>query len=128
MKLWIDEDLSPSLTHICHSAGYQATCVRDRGRLSSKDQDLAQIAYDEDWIIVTNDAGDYLKLAERNEFHPGLIFLEEGSAAQERAWLEAALAHISSEAKARRRSPAAFMTNHVVEVDRDGHCHDYSWP
>jgi hypothetical protein len=41
VKLWIDEDLSPSLVEVRHEAGYQATSVRDRGKLSTKDHALA---------------------------------------------------------------------------------------
>jgi predicted nuclease of predicted toxin-antitoxin system len=63
VKLWIDEDLSPTLVAVCHEAGYQATSIRDRGKLSTKDHALAEIVLDEGWVLVTNNAGDFLKLA-----------------------------------------------------------------
>lgn len=31
MRLWIDEDLSPSLVDVAHAHGLDATCNRDRG-------------------------------------------------------------------------------------------------
>jgi predicted nuclease of predicted toxin-antitoxin system len=102
VKLWIDEDLSPSLVEVCH-AGYHATSVRDRDKLSTKDHALAQILLNEGWILVTNNAGDFLKLAERAEVHPGLVFIELGSAEMERE---------------------QFMVNRVVDVDDKGACSD----
>ena len=53
MKLWIDEDLSPSLVQVGHDARYLATSVRDRRKLSSKDHMLAPILLDEEWVFVT---------------------------------------------------------------------------
>jgi predicted nuclease of predicted toxin-antitoxin system len=64
VKRWIDEDLSPSLVHVGHDAGYQATSVRDCGKLSSKDHAQAPMLLDKEWVLVTNNAGDFLKLAE----------------------------------------------------------------
>lgn len=84
MKLWIDGDLSPSLVEVCHEAGYQATSVRDRGKLSTKDYALAEIVFDEGWVLVTNNAGDFLELAASASRHAGLVFIELGSAQQER--------------------------------------------
>jgi predicted nuclease of predicted toxin-antitoxin system len=128
VKLWIDEDLSPSLVTVCHAAGYQATSVRDRGKLSTKDHALAEILLDEGWVLVTNNAGDFLKLAETTGLHPGLVFIELGSARRERDWLAAAIASIEQEASAAKEPPEQFMVNHVVEVDADGACIDYEWP
>lgn len=128
MKIWIDEDLAPSLVVVCHEAGYQATSVRDRGKLSAKDHALAEIVLDEGWVLVTNNAGDFLKLAESIGVHPGLIFLELGSARQERCWLAAGIVHIQHTATATTESAEQFMVNRVVEVDEFGDCSDYGWP
>lgn len=128
MKLWIDEDLSPSLVEVCHDAGYEATSVRDRGKLSTKDHALAEILLDEGWVLVTNNAGDFLKLADRAGLHPGLVFIELGSAQMERHWLAAAIAHIERQATAAEEATAQFMVNRVVEVDVDGACSDFEWP
>lgn len=128
MKLWIDEDLSPTLVAVCHDAGYQATSVRDRGKLSTKDHALAELVLDEGWVLVTNNAGDFLKLAASAGVHPGLVFIELGSAEQERDWLAAGIGSIESRALAAKESAEAFMVNHVVEVDENGVCTDYEWP
>jgi predicted nuclease of predicted toxin-antitoxin system len=128
VKLWIDEDLSPSLVGVANAAGYEATCVRDRGRLRSADHVLAEIVLDEGWVLVTNNAGDFLKLVQDQGLHPGLVFLELGSAAEEGKSLDAAIEHIKSLAEAAGEAPAEVMINHVVEVDGDRHSSDYTWP
>jgi predicted nuclease of predicted toxin-antitoxin system len=128
VKLWIDEDLSPTLVAVCHEAGYQATSVRDRGKLSTKDHALAKIVLDEGWVLVTNNAGDFLKLAAIAGVHPGLMFIELGSAQQERDWLAAGIAYIESRALAAKDSTEGLMVNRVVEVDEKGGCSDYEWP
>jgi predicted nuclease of predicted toxin-antitoxin system len=128
VKLWIDEDLSPSLVAVCHEAGYQATSVRDRDRLGTKDHILAEIVLDEGWVLVTNNSGDFLKLAEVAGLHPGLVFIELGSAEQERDWLAAGIAHIESRAVAAKEATEVFMVSRVVEVDENGGCSDYEWP
>jgi predicted nuclease of predicted toxin-antitoxin system len=128
VKLWIDEDLSPSLVEVCHEAGYQATSVRDRGKLSTKDYALAEIVLDEGWVLVTNNAGDFLKLAASADLHPGLVFIELGSAQQERDSLAVGIAHIEQRASTAEESTEQFMVNRVVEVDESGGCSDYEWP
>jgi hypothetical protein len=77
---------------------------------------------------VTNNAGDFLKLAERVGLHPGLIFIELGSAQMERDWLAAAIAHIKRRATEAGETPEQLMLNRVVEVDETGACSDYEWP
>jgi predicted nuclease of predicted toxin-antitoxin system len=128
VNLWIDEDLSPSLVEVCHEAGYQATSVRDRGKLSTKDYALAEIVLDEGWVLVTNNAGDFLRLAASAGLHPGLVFIELGPAQQERDWLAAGIAHIEQRASTAEESTEQFMVNRVVEVDESGGCSDYEWP
>ena len=128
MKLWIDEDLSPSLVHVGHDAGYQSTSVRDRGMLSSKDHALVRIVLDEEWVFVTNNAGDFLKLADAAGLHSGLVFIELGSAGAEAEWLSAAIGHIEARAADENETAEQFMVNCVIEVDDGGRCNDYPWP
>jgi predicted nuclease of predicted toxin-antitoxin system len=126
--VWIDEDLSPSLVAVCHEAGYEATSVRDRGKLSARDHALAEILLDEGWVLVTNNAGDFLKLATAAGLHPGLVFVELGAAQTERECPAAAIAHIEHRVKDANEAAEQFMVNRVVEVDDNGPCADYTWP
>ena len=121
MKLWIDEDLSPSLVHVGHDAGYQSTSVRDRGMLSSKDHALVRIVLDEEWVFVTNNAGDFLKRAEAE------LAFEPAQQVGTRPGL-AAIGHIEARAADANETAEQFMVNCVIEVDDGGRCNDYPWP
>lgn len=128
MKLFIDEDLTPRLVETCNDHNYYATSVRDRDRLSTKDHVHAQFAFDEDWVFVTNNAGDFEKLARQRGLHPGLVFIEEGTIAEEQEWMACALAHIRERAAQEGEAEADFMINRVVAVDESGQCEDYPFP
>ena len=128
VKLWIDEDLSPLAGGGLPRGGLSGDEWRDRGKLSTKDHALAKIVLDEGCVLVTNNAGDFLKLVASAGLHPGLVFIELGSAQQERDWLAAGIAHIESRAVAAEESAEESMVNRVVEVDENGGCSDYAWP
>jgi predicted nuclease of predicted toxin-antitoxin system len=75
MKLWIDEDLSPSLVEVGHRHGLDATCNRDRGMLGRSDVEVLARCIKEDRTLVTNNYGDFRRLCEAHSIHPGLIVL-----------------------------------------------------
>jgi len=128
MRFFIDEDLSPTLVAECHEAGYDASCSRDRGRLGGSDREVVELCMDEDRILVTNNATDFLGLAEEAGLHPGLVVMPLAARDQERAWMTAAIDSIEAEAKAASQEPKAMMVNRVVEVDERGRCSHYEYP
>lgn len=128
MRFFIDEDLSPTLATECHRAGYDATTVRDRGILQAADRQISDLCFEEDRVLVTNNAGDFLALAEEVGIHPGLIFLPLGSREEMRRLLNAALDEIECRAKAKGVSRATLMVNTVVDVDADGDCRAFEYP
>lgn len=128
MRFFIDEDLSPTLVKECHEAGYDASCSRDRGRLGGSDRAVAELCMDEDRILVTNNATDFLGLAEVAGLHPGLVVMPLGAKSQERTWMAAAIDGIETEAKVASQEPAAMMVNRVVEIDETGRCSHYDYP
>ena len=73
MKLWIDEDLTPSLVDVVHRHGIDATCSRDRALLGRSDTEVLRHCIDEDRTLVTNNLGDFRRLCERRTVHPGLL-------------------------------------------------------
>lgn len=75
MRFFIDEDLSPTLVKDCHEAGYDASCSRDRGRLGSSDQAVAELCMDEDRILVTNNVADFLSLAKAASQEPAAMMV-----------------------------------------------------
>jgi hypothetical protein len=40
VKLWFDEDLSPTLVQVANGLGFEATCNLDRGMLGASDPEL----------------------------------------------------------------------------------------
>lgn len=129
MKLWIDEDLSPSLVDVAHRNGLDATCNRDRGLLGRSDAEVLRHCMDEDRTLVTNNYGDFRRLWETHSVHPGLIVLPTPSRDAQQQLLGIALAHIERRAKlSGGTDPGEFMINRVVEVDEEGVCADFPLP
>ena len=128
MRFFFDEDLSPSLAGECHAAGYEASSSRDRGRLGHTDREVAELCLDEERVLVTNNARDFLALASEKGVHPGLVFLPLGTREEGRGWIKAAIAEIERLASASDREPAGLMINSVLEVGEDGSCEFYDYP
>src|SRR5262249_62306998 len=82
MKLWIDEDLSPSLADVAHAHGLDATCSRDRGMLGGSDVEVLRRCIDEDRTLVTNNLDDFSRLCRTHPVHPGLIVLPTAAVAE----------------------------------------------
>lgn len=128
MRFFIDEDLSPALVRDCHQAGYDATCSRDRALLGATDREVAHLCMGEDRVLVTNNADDFLKLAEDAGLHPGLVVMALAARSQERVWMGIVIGNIEQKAREEGREPAALMVNHVVDIDDDGACGHYDFP
>jgi predicted nuclease of predicted toxin-antitoxin system len=129
MKLWIDEDLSPSLVEVAHRHGLDAACNRDRGLLGGSDAEIMQRCIEEDRTLVTNNLGDFRRLCERQAVYPGLIVLPTPSREEQQQLLDVALAHIERQTKlSGATDPGEFMINRVVEVDTAGVCADFPLP
>ncbi len=128
MRFFIDEDLSPTLVGECHAAGCDATSSRDRERLGGSDRQVAELCLDEERILVTNNARDFLFLARERGIHPGLIFMPLSTAVQTREWIKAAIAEIERLAGAAGVEPAELMINSVLEVAKDGSAERFTYP
>lgn len=83
---------------------------------------------DEDRVLVTNNADDFLKLAKDAGLHPGLVAMPLAARSQERAWVATAIDSIEQKAEEDGKEPAALMVNHVVEVGDDNACRHYDYP
>jgi predicted nuclease of predicted toxin-antitoxin system len=98
VRFFVDENLSPTPTPtpaaVCRDAGHDATSVRDRGMLNATDREVSALCFDEERILATNNAADFLALAERDGPHPGLVFIPLGSGAEMRTSMRTAIAEI----------------------------------
>ncbi len=129
MKLWVDEDLSPSLVDVAHANGFDATCNRDRELLGGSDLEVLRRCIDEDRTLVTNNLGDFGRLCKTRSVHPGLIVLPTLARAEQQELLVNALAHIGRRAADTAAADRGeFMINRVVEVGEDGTCSDFALP
>jgi predicted nuclease of predicted toxin-antitoxin system len=75
MRFLIDECLSPALVQIVIDAGFECTCVRDRGLLGATDPKLMKFLLQEDFTLVTENAPDFRTLFGATELHAGLVCL-----------------------------------------------------
>lgn len=75
MKFLIDECLTLELVQEAHQLGFEAYHIAHIGRTSAADWDIAAFANADGFILVTNNAADFLRLYSRREMHSGLIII-----------------------------------------------------
>jgi predicted nuclease of predicted toxin-antitoxin system len=75
MRFLIDECLSPALVSTVIEAGFECTCVRDRGLLGAKDPWLMKFLIKEEFTLVTENADDFRALFGQVALHAGLVCL-----------------------------------------------------
>ncbi len=117
VKLLIDENLSPAVAHKLRTEGFDVVHVRDRGLLAGSDAQVFEKAYEEDRVVVTSNADDFLHLARAAQIHVGMVLVEPGGLLrdeQERA-IRAAMAAIELEHQAGRD-----LVNRALFVDPSG--------
>lgn len=74
----IDECLSPDLVALAHAKGHHATHVVYRGLQGAADADLLPIIRTENFVLVTNNGRDFLRLYASEDVHPGLVIIVPG--------------------------------------------------
>lgn len=121
MRLWFDEDLSPTLVQAAQDRGFEATCNRDRGVLGVKDVQLRETVQSEEFVLVTDNASDFRPMYARNDVHPGLIVMPgaDGRKSQ-RQRIGEVIDWITAAASTDGQTAADFMINRLVEVDAAG--------
>jgi predicted nuclease of predicted toxin-antitoxin system len=75
MKFLIDECLTVSLVSVAHEEGHEAYHAVHVGKAGWKDWNVARHAYDNDFIVVTNNAHDFRRLYMAYPVHAGLVIL-----------------------------------------------------
>jgi len=90
VRLLVDENLSPTLVQRLASVGVPAIHVAHCGLSGATDPVVWRYAYENDLVVVTSNAGDFIRLAEGVDLHPGLVVLRAGHLSREEqwAWLE----------------------------------------
>jgi predicted nuclease of predicted toxin-antitoxin system len=77
--LILDENVSPATVRPLTEAGHDVCHVRDRGLIGQPDHMVWRRAIAESRILVTINARDFVRLAEREELHGGLVTFPSGS-------------------------------------------------
>jgi predicted nuclease of predicted toxin-antitoxin system len=110
MRFLIDECLSPALVQIVIDAGFECTCVRDRGLLGATDPKLMKFLLQEDFTLVTENATDFRALFGTAELHAGLVCLGASpmNLEAQRELLQIALEALGDD-----------LVNQVLEVTKD---------
>ena len=83
MRLLLDENVSPAIVRSLAKAGHDVYHARDRGLTGQPDQVIWRRAIDENRVLVTINARHFVRLAEREELHGGLMTFPSGSAPPE---------------------------------------------
>jgi predicted nuclease of predicted toxin-antitoxin system len=97
VRLLLDENVSPRIVRQLIAAGHDVYHVRDRGLTGHSDHVIWRRAIDESRILVTINARDFVRLAEREELHGGLITFPSGSTPdQQLALIERAINEFST--------------------------------
>jgi len=129
VKLWFDEDLSPTLVRIANERGFEATCNRDRGTLGSTDLQLRRLVQAEGYAFVTDNVSDFRPMYARDAIHPGLVVIPGGAGRDRQQQLaRIVIEWIVTAAAAAGEPPADFLVNALIEIDDDGACSQHDLP
>jgi predicted nuclease of predicted toxin-antitoxin system len=75
MRFLIDECLSIDLVSVAHLAGYEAQHVAHAGMAGWKDWNVLRHAAECDFVLVTNNGGDFRRLYRTQPLHAGLVII-----------------------------------------------------
>jgi predicted nuclease of predicted toxin-antitoxin system len=129
VRLWFDEDLSPTLVQVAHELGFEGTCNRDRGVLGIGDAPLRQLVHREGFVLVTDNSSDFRPMYMREDVHPGLIVVPAGyGRARQHLLTREVISWIANAALQSNQAAADNMLNRLVEIDRDGSVTSYELP
>lgn len=122
MRFLIDECLHESLVGVAHGAGFEATHVNHLGLSGKPDWELAERIIRDDFMFVTNNRVDFIRLFGKMELHAGLIIVVPNAVpAVQRALFEAAILYLAGKE----------LINAAIEVSLKGkvvECVEYRLP
>jgi predicted nuclease of predicted toxin-antitoxin system len=75
VRFLIDECLSVDLVSVAGQSGHDAQHVAHAGKAGWKDWNVARYARDGDFVLVTNNAGDFRRLYAAEPLHARLVIL-----------------------------------------------------
>jgi predicted nuclease of predicted toxin-antitoxin system len=113
--LLLDENTSPRIVRTLWQNDVDAVHVRDRGLLGAPDHELWKLALTETRTVVTINAKDFRKLAQRSQAHPGIVVIPSGGSP------DAQFNFIMSAVRwASFTNSATGFANRYLEIDENG--------
>jgi hypothetical protein len=85
--------------------------------LNARDSELFSVVVREDWVFVTNNETDFVNLARRAEFHPGLVSIPQSAVVHQRRTFDAVISYIEDQATRSNESLADWMVCRLVVAD-----------
>ena len=126
MRFYIDECLSPVLARdLNRNDEHDAIHPRDRGRLREPDHIVFARSIEEDRILVTENSGDFRRLAATVDLHPGVITLPSVARAEAARLMALAIAFLNQDGVGR---PQDLMINSILTVGPDARIVISTWP
>lgn len=119
-RLLIDECLHPGLVAIAKERGIVAEYVPHTGKGGWQDHNLVPFAIENDYIIVTNNRRDFLKLYLQHGIHGGLIVLVPRAGRKR-------MDELFGLALDRLAEMNDDLVNKIIEVLIDGSVHVRAW-
>lgn len=108
----IDECLTTRLVGMANDHGYEAHHVAHLRMAGTQDRDVANYAWEHDFVLVTNNSADFLELYARRELHSGLLIIIPSVRLElQKQLFAAALGHLTESGE---------PVNQVLEIDLDG--------
>ena len=113
--LLLDENISPNIVEELWNNDVDAVHIRDRNLLEAADHEIWRFASQESRAVVTINARDFLKLAQRSDRHAGLVVIPSGGTREAQlSFIMTAVAWVGSS-----NSDAGF-TSRYIEVGENG--------
>jgi len=75
LRFLIDECLHKALVKVAHTVGYEAYHVVELGKAGAKDYQLRELILKQEFVFVTNNARDFVRIVEKSDLHPGLLII-----------------------------------------------------
>lgn len=95
--------------------------------LRATDAQIHSIIAAEEWVFITNNEKDFIRLARTAELHPGLIVIPQGTASQQRSWFKAIIKYVETRAAQDGETPADWMVCRLVDCDESCGSVAHSW-
>ena len=120
IKLLIDECLSASLVAVARERGVVADFGPYVGMAGWQDWNIIRFAFENDYVVVTNNRRDFLKGYLRQELHSGLVIIVPNVEREPQIQLfSQVLDHLAG--------MNDLPTNKIIEVLGDGSIHVREW-